>query len=94
VLSFLDAITVGIAIAMLLSLYRLLSGPTLWDRLSGLGLLGTKTIVLLLVIGVRTGREDIFVDITLAYTLISFIGSLALAKYFEGKLERKEPDRP
>lgn len=82
---FLDIITVGIALAMLLSLYRLLSGPTLWDRLSGLGLLGTKTIVLLLLLGIRTGREDIFVDITLSYALISFIGSLALAKYFEGK---------
>lgn len=87
---FLDLVTVGIALAMLLSLYRLLSGPSLWDRLSGLGLLGTKTIVLLLLLGIRTGREDIFVDITLAYTLISFIGSLALAKYFEGR----ETDRP
>lgn len=76
---------VGLALAMLLSLYRTLVGPTLWDRLSGLGLLGTKTIVLLLLIGLATGREDIFVDITLSYTLISFIGSLALAKYFEGK---------
>lgn len=83
--SLLVALTIGIALAMLLSLYRLLRGPTLWDRLSGLGLVGTKTIVLLLLIGRITGREDIFVDITLSYTLISFIGSLALAKYFEGK---------
>ena len=82
---FLVALTIGIALTMLFSLYRLLSGPTLWDRLSGLGLVGTKTIVLLLLIGRMTGREDIFVDITLSYTLISFIGSLALAKYFEGK---------
>jgi multicomponent Na+:H+ antiporter subunit F len=88
--SFIVAIIVGLALAMLLSLYRLLAGPTLWDRLSGFGLLGTKTIVLLLLLGVHTGREDIFVDITLAYTLISFIGSLALAKYFEGK----ETERP
>jgi len=82
---FLIALTVGIALAMLLSLYRLLKGPTLWDRLSGLGLVGTKTIVLLLLIGRITNREDIFVDITLSYTLISFIGSVALARYFEGK---------
>jgi multicomponent Na+:H+ antiporter subunit F len=83
--SFLDALTVGVALAMLLSTYRLLAGPTVWDRLSGLGLLGTKTIVLVLLLGKHTGREDIFVDITLSYALISFIGSLALAKYFEGK---------
>jgi len=82
---FLVSLALGIALTMLLSLYRLLHGPTLWDRLTGLGLVGTKTIVLLLLIGRITGREDIFVDITLAYTLISFIGALALAKYFEGK---------
>ncbi|HSF20149.1 MAG TPA: monovalent cation/H+ antiporter complex subunit F [Vicinamibacteria bacterium] len=79
------ALAVGLALVMLMSFYRLLRGPTIWDRLSGLGLLGTKTIVLLLLLGLATGREDIFVDITLSYTLISFVGSLALAKYFEGK---------
>ncbi len=83
--AFLAVLTIGIALTMLLSLYRLLRGPSLWDRLSGLGLVGTKTIVLLLLIGSVTEREDIFVDITLSYTLISFIGALALAKYFEGK---------
>ncbi len=83
--TFIWALTVGIALTMLVSLYRLLHGPTLWDRLSGLGLVGTKTIVLVLLMGRITGREDIFVDITLSYTLISFIGALALAKYFEGK---------
>ena len=83
--SFLVVLTVGIALTMLLSLYRLLRGPSLWDRLSGLGLVGTKTIVLLLLLGRVTDRQDVFVDITLSYTLISFIGAVALAKYFEGK---------
>jgi multicomponent Na+:H+ antiporter subunit F len=84
-MNLLAVVTVGVALTMLLSLYRLLVGPTVWDRLSGLGLIGTKTIVLLLLLGMLTGREDIFVDITLSYTLISFIGAVALAKYFEGK---------
>jgi multicomponent Na+:H+ antiporter subunit F len=39
--------------------------------------------VLLVVIGFLTGRIDLFVDITLAYALISVIGMLILAKYFE-----------
>lgn len=78
-----------LAVAMLLSLYRVLRGPTAFDRLTGLGLIGTKTIVLLIVLGFLTGRVDIFVDITLSYTLISIIGSLILAKYFEQK-EREE----
>jgi multicomponent Na+:H+ antiporter subunit F len=74
-----------LALAMLLSLYRVLRGPTAFDRLTGLGLIGTKTVVLLVVLGFLTGRVDMFVDITLSYTLISIIGSLILAKYFEQK---------
>ena len=84
-----DALLLGAAItlatAMLLSLYRVLRGPTAFDRLTGLGLIGTKTVVLLVVIGFLTGRVAIFVDITLSYTLISLVGSLILAKYFEEK---------
>ncbi|HJO39699.1 MAG: monovalent cation/H+ antiporter complex subunit F [Vicinamibacterales bacterium] len=69
--------------AMTVSLYRVLAGPTVFDRLTGLGLISTKTIVLLLVLGFLTDRVEVFVDITLSYTLISFVGTLALAKYYE-----------
>ena len=83
--TFLLGIAVALGVAMVLSLYRVLRGPTVFDRLTGLGLIGTKTIVLLLVLGFLTDRVSIFVDITLAYGLISFVGALSLAKYFEGK---------
>lgn len=81
----LAAVTIGLALAMVLSLYRVLRGPTVWDRFSGLGLIGSKTIVLLLMLGFLTERVGVFVDIALSYSLISFVGTLALAKYFEGK---------
>lgn len=87
--TFFLGVAITLAVAMTLSLYRLLRGPTVFDRLTGLGLIGTKTIVLLVVLGFVTGRVDIFVDITLSYTLISFIGTLILAKFFE----HKETDR-
>jgi multicomponent Na+:H+ antiporter subunit F len=74
-----------LALAMILSLYRVVRGPTAVDRLTGLGLIGTKTVALLVVLGVLTQRVDMFVDITLSYALISFIGVLVLAKYFEQK---------
>lgn len=87
---FLIAATVILALAMALSLYRVLRGPTIFDRLTGLGLIGTKTVVLLILVGFLTRRVEIFVDITLSYSLIGFIGSLVLAKYFE----QKETERP
>jgi multicomponent Na+:H+ antiporter subunit F len=74
-----------LAVAMTLSLYRVMRGPTAFDRLTGLGLIGTKTVVLMVLLGFLTGRLDMFVDITLSYALISFVGGLILAKYFEHK---------
>jgi multicomponent Na+:H+ antiporter subunit F len=82
---YLVGMTVALAFATTLSLYRVLTGPTVFDRLTGLGLLGTKTIVLLLLRGFVTNRVDLFVDISLSYGLIGFVGSVALAKYFEQK---------
>ena len=82
---FLLTTAAALTVAMAFSMYRVLVGPTIFDRLTGLGLIATKTVVLLLVLGFLTGRVDVFVDITLSYALISFVGSLALAKYFERK---------
>lgn len=80
---------ITLAGAMTLSLYRVLRGPSIFDRLSGLGLISTKAVVLLVVIGFIFGRMELFIDITLTYALIGFIGTLILAKYFE----HKEADR-
>lgn len=76
-----------LALAMLLSLYRVARGPTHFDRLIGLGVIGTKTVVLIVVLGAIAGRTGDFVDIALTYALVSFVGTLALAKYFEKNRE-------
>lgn len=81
--TFLFDTALALGVAMMLSFYRVLSGPTHFDRLIGLGLIGTKTTVLLVVLGALTHRTDMIVDIALTYALISFIGTLALAKFFE-----------
>lgn len=69
------------------SLLRVLRGPTLWDRLTGLALIGTKTLILLLVAGQLSGQPEMFTDIALGYALIGFLAALVLAKYFEGTNE-------
>ena len=46
-------------------------------------MIGSKTIVLLIVLGAWSERADLYVDIALSYGLISFVGTLVLAKYFE-----------
>ena len=79
----LASLAVALALVMLLSLYRVVRGPSIFDRLTGLGLIGSKMIILLVVLGAWSERVDLYVDIALSYGLISFVGTLVLAKYFE-----------
>ena len=68
---------------ILIPLYRVIKGPTVFDRLLGAGAIGTKTLVIISLIGFIFGRVDMFIDITLAYAILNFIGSIAIARYFE-----------
>mgnify|MGYP000215212179 CR=1 FL=1 len=68
---------------MLLSLYRGVFGPTVLDRLVGVNAIGSKTAVLLVIIGILYKRVDMFVDIALAYALLNFIAVLAASRYFQ-----------
>ena len=68
---------------MLLSLYRGIFGPTVLDRLIGANAIGSKTVVLLILIGLIYERVDMFVDIALAYAMLNFIAVLAASRYFQ-----------
>lgn len=74
-----SAIILTIIIAI--PLVRVLKGPTVFDRLLATNAIATKTIVLICLIGFLYGRIDMFIDITLAYAILGFIGSLVVAKY-------------
>jgi len=83
------AAAAGILISMALALVRALLGPTVYDRVLAVNTFGTKTVLLLLVIGFLTGRPD-WVDLSLVYALINFIGTIAVLKFFEyGDLGRQ-----
>lgn len=79
----LATLAVALTLVMLLSLYRVVRGPSIFDRLAGLGLIGSKMIILVMVLGAWSERVDLYVDIALSYGLISFVGTLMLARYFE-----------
>ena len=76
----LDAVTAAVLIAMALALVRALRGPTVFDRIVSVNAFGTLTVVLIAVHGFLTGRPE-FLDIALAYALITFIGVIAVTKY-------------
>ena len=66
-------------------LYRVLKGPTIFDRVLGLNGISTKAIILLVLIGSYFERVDMFIDIATGYALLNLVGALAVAKYLEQK---------
>lgn len=77
------SIGVGIAVLLLMipAMWRIAAGPTALDRIVAVNVIGTKTAVLLVVIGVVFERVGMFVDFALAYALLNFTGSLAAARF-------------
>lgn len=75
----------SIALGLLLipPLIRIVRGPTVFDRLIGVGMMGTKTIVLLLLMGYAVRRADMYVDLSIGYGLALLIGVLVAAKFLE-----------
>ena len=76
------AAAIGLVVAMALALARALMGPTLYDRILSVNTFGTKTVLILAVVGFLFGRPE-FLDIALAYALINFIGTIAVLKFFK-----------
>jgi multicomponent Na+:H+ antiporter subunit F len=76
------AATAGILVSMTLALVRALLGPTVYDRVMAVNIFGTKTVLLIAVLGFLTQRPE-FLDLALVYALINFIGTIAVLKFFE-----------
>jgi len=74
---------VGMCVLVLLCLYRATYGPNVLNRAAGLSAIGTKTLIILLLMGVIYDRVDMFIDISMVYALLNFIGTVVLAKYLE-----------
>ncbi len=76
------AIGLIIVFTILLSLYRLVLGPGIFNQIAASNVIGTKVIVLLVVIGYIFERP-MFIDISLLYAALNFIATLLMARYLE-----------
>ena len=74
------AATVAVLVVMGMTLLRALLGPTVFDRILAVNAFGTLTVVLIAVHGFLMDRPE-FLDISLVYALINFIGTIAVSKY-------------
>ncbi|MDF1756497.1 MAG: monovalent cation/H+ antiporter complex subunit F [Verrucomicrobiales bacterium] len=78
-------------VLMIPALWRVIKGPTAIDRIVAVNVIGTKTAVLLVVIGQKFQKVEMFVDFALAYALLNFIGSLAASRFLQkSPCERQE----
>ncbi len=72
------AVLLGAAMALV----RALKGPRTVDRVLAVNVLGTKTVIVIALIGFLYGRPH-FLDLALIYALINFIATIAFLKYLE-----------
>jgi len=86
--------SLAILLAVVISLYRVVMGPSIIDRIIAVNVIGTKTIAVIVLTGYLFERVEFFIDIAFLYALINFIGALAFSRYFEEKgVEHTGPTR-
>lgn len=73
-----------LVLASFLCLYRIGRGPTAPDRAVGIDILGTLIVGFCCILALRSGT-DFYMSIAIAWALLSFIGTIGLAKYLEGR---------
>ena len=78
----LAVVCIAILVVMALALTRAFFAPTVYDRILGVNMFGTKTVLFIATVGFFMGRPE-FLDIAIVYALINFIGMVAVLRFFE-----------
>ena len=74
-----SATIVAVFVVMTLSIMRCFMGPSLYDRILAVNVFGTKTVLLIALMGFFMGRPD-FLDVALVYALINFISVIGFLR--------------
>lgn len=74
----------GTVLVMGLMLIRVFRGPTVYDSLNGIFVLGIDVIFVLLLVGFSSGRQDMFVDIAISYGILGFVSTMIIAMFLGG----------
>jgi multicomponent Na+:H+ antiporter subunit F len=80
----------GIMLLTVPYLWRVVVGPTVFDRVQALNAIGTKVPVLLVLVGVLHRRVDMFVDIALALMLLNLFATLLISRYVRERRRLQE----
>ena len=67
----------------LLSSYRLFVGPSIYDRLISLNVVGVLVTIILVIMSINTGL-GLYLDVAISFVMLQFVGTIAFSKYLEG----------
>ena len=74
--------SVMLALSVVLAFIRLLRGPSLPDRVVAFDLMTSVAVGIMALYSIATG-ETVFLDVAIVLALISFLGTVAFARYLE-----------
>lgn len=80
----LDILLTLLFLGLVLAFVRLVKGPSLADRVVALDLISILTVAILAALAIAA-REDAFLDVAIAFALVAFLGTVALARFIERK---------
>jgi multicomponent Na+:H+ antiporter subunit F len=74
--------SIMLTLAVVLSFLRLLRGPSLPDRVVAFDLMTSVAVGIMTLYSIAT-EETVFLDVAIVLALISFLGTVAFARYLE-----------
>lgn len=83
-LDLLPGILIVVTGACFICLLRALRGPTAPDRVVAIDAITALSCAIMVILGVLY-RESFYLDVALVYAFLSFLGTIAVAKYLEGR---------
>jgi multicomponent Na+:H+ antiporter subunit F len=84
---------VVLGVALLISIIRIVIGPTLADRVLALDLLTVVAMGFVGAIAIRTGLY-LYLDIAIALALLGFLATVAFARYILSRYALKQEGAP
>ncbi len=76
-------VLIALLVSIIMSILRVVFGPTIPDRVVGIDTINTIVIVGMVIFGAAY-EEIIYIDVAIVYALLSFVSTLFIAKYLEG----------
>lgn len=71
-----------LSVSIFFCLYRAIVGPTIPDRIIAINVIGTKVVVMFVLVSVIFDQAAFF-DLALLYALLLYVTTLAFVKYLE-----------